>query len=259
MNRFRSYVGVALDKNKVIFEINEFSDIYGCINRDEDRILFSDLEIIKVCEVLTLDNFENFSEINIKKIMELDNIYIHELRYSKEDKLYYYYKCNIYKDKIKSFLKDIKTNKEKQLEYPLIQTLSLIKNNFLKCEDYELFFPHIAKRIYNYCNDILINNLGHKKIKKKYYTNEKKYYDDEPFKLYIINMLKIIEYEKYSKYKIILIIILMSIISNHLTNSLILTNKSLVKNIFEKLELLVNNLNFIDWNNIEHLESQNNP
>ena len=59
-------------------------------------------------------------------------------------------------------------------------------------------------------------------------------------------MLKIIEYEKCSKYKIILIIILMSIISNHLTNSLILNNKILVKNIFEKLEMLVNNLNFID-------------
>ena len=59
--------------------------------------------------------------------MELNNIYIHELRYYKEDKLYYYYKCNIYKDDVETFLKGIKANKEKQLEYPLIKTLSLIK------------------------------------------------------------------------------------------------------------------------------------
>ena len=259
MSELRSYEGVTLDKNKVIYEINEFSDIYGCINKDGDRILFSDLEIVKVCEVLNFNNIENFPEINIKKIMELNNIYIHELRYYKEDKLYYYYKCNIYKDDVETFLKGIKANKEKQLEYPLIKTLSLIKNNLLKCENYELFFPDIAKRIYNFCNDILIRNLDQKKLIKKYNTNDKKFYDNGSFEVYIFNMLKIIEYEKCSKYKIILIIILMSIISNHLTNSLILNNKILVKNIFEKLEMLVNNLNFIDWNNIEHLESQNNP
>ena len=68
MSELRSYEGVTLDKNKVIYEINEFSDIYGCINKDGDRILFNDLEIIKVCEVLNFNNIENFPEINIKKL-----------------------------------------------------------------------------------------------------------------------------------------------------------------------------------------------
>lgn len=253
MDIYRYYPGVKLDPTNRIYEINDFLNIYGCIKKEENKILFNDIDIIKVYDVLTIDNYENFAEINIKKIMDLNNIYIHELRHSKKDNLYYYYKCNIYNDKVDYFLKEIINNKQEQLEYPLILTISLLKNNLLKCKDFKSYFPKIVYRIYNFCIDNLAKVLSKREIIKKYKNNNKKFNDHEPMEKYIASILKLIEYEKNNKYKTILIMILMIIISNHLTNKIILNNKVLNLTILKKLEMLVDNLEFIDWNNIEHL------
>ena len=251
---FKKYNNVEFSTKK-IFQINQFKNIYGCIKEYDIKLIFSDLELVNL-ELATLDDENFFDNKKIIEIMKLKNIYVHELRFSCVDDLYYYYKCDICSSKSKLFLKDFKSSNEKQDFFPFLPIISLIKNNELLVDDFENFFSTIVDRIYNFCRDVIDSNSSRKELIEMYRVN-KKNYNLNPF---IVNLLELINCERKNNCQIILAMMLMLNISRNLTNKVFLkrNNQNLLITILAKLKMIVDNLYFIDWDSIIDQEDQNN-